>query len=900
MPLRDGRPGVGREADHQGPHALRREDPPRGGEGFARGEARGHLSPLSGEAQGFGGSTANPNLPGTAYPGGRRDIGGEEGSQNPYGRRQEIETYRRDGGSLGSPVRRRHGYDQAAHDDRTAMSAPRAGPGGQRDYEPGPPPLIGGEDRRRESAPDGYGDSIALTSQFLSPDDRPGRASAKKRGAPMYEPRAAGEDYHGQESTVRDLYGKEGDNQEDFKSSGSATGNNIPRNTHLFKSSDGEASRKAPERKVKVEGVTTQNPQGSGKDEEVSLFHYKGPHETICLGRIAKGLKVCIRHAGICPFQHRQKAPLVPGFYIQVPNKRGAPESVYAAPHVTAEQAQASPPFTQLLDGPLPMSQMLKLLQVTIDGAWTAEPNVVQAFVRAAELKTSAKTAATPCKRVKLTPAEDEHEVDESVWPEAEKIINGALTRLNSVEGTLGVPPADRTATTLWGGQEHTEVRLSTVESFLDSIPEALTGVQDAVGQATRIAKHANNTVQGYVGAGGANAALQPLSTRLEALDRLVQTQAHELHRLGQANATLSAELSQTSKLCLGWLQGTIRLPTQGAPPAHSGVPRSTFDTFVATTTRNMAVLQQDIKGGGYSIVGREFNVLGDSVLFCQNFLPPNKNVFECMVAIMALIQMIKKDCLSSVEQQAEESHAFKTQKTGRQSAVMVSFGTTFPEIFGDSKSGEYHFSKLKTPDAWCKVGVLEEGLRYTLQAGIREQREALGAHIDAVLEGYPEARELAHKMLDTTCDWWEWFAEAVSTHAKQVLTKACAGVSCTNKVRAQCWHRAMGSVRGFFIELRAVRVHASGAEYQEDFAKKHGRYLHSSLQELRIMQEFRAADFVRHRSVQNGMMEHIFETYQPRDGADVTSRVKILETKAEEATKTLGQHRADINRLKK
>ena len=56
-----------------------------------------------------------------------------------------------------------------------------------------------------------------------------------------------------------------------------------------------------------------------------------------------------------------------------------------------------------------------------------------------------------------------------------------------------------------------------------------------------------------------------------------------------------------------------------------------------------------------------------------------------------------------------------------------------------------------------------------------------------------------------------------------------------------------MGSLRGFFVELRKVRVHASDAEYPGDFAKKHGIYLHSTLQELRIMEEFRAADFVRH-----------------------------------------------------
>ena len=109
-----------------------------------------------------------------------------------------------------------------------------------------------------------------------------------------------------------------------------------------------------------------------------------------------------------------------------------------------------------------------------------------------------------------------------------------------------------------------------------------------------------------------------------------------------------------------------------------------------------------------------------------------------------------------------------------------------------------------------------------------------------------------------------------------------------------------MGSLRGFFVKLRSVRVHASGAKYHEDFGKKHGIYLHSTLQELRIMDEFRAADFVRHRSVQDGMVEHIFETYQPRDGSDVTFRVKALKTKVEETMKTTGQHRGELNRLKK
>ena len=116
----------------------------------------------------------------------------------------------------------------------------------------------------------------------------------------MYEPEAVAEEYHGQGSAVRDLYGKEGDNKEVYKASGSAAGSDITRTIHLFKNLDSGDSRKAPEGKVKLEEVSTQNSQGSGKDEEVSLYHYKGPHEGICSGRIAKGQRVCITHDTMC------------------------------------------------------------------------------------------------------------------------------------------------------------------------------------------------------------------------------------------------------------------------------------------------------------------------------------------------------------------------------------------------------------------------------------------------------------------------------------------------------------------------------------------------------------------------------------------------------------------------
>ena len=63
-------------------------------------------------------------------------------------------------------------------------------------------------------------------------------------------------------------------------------------------------------------------------------------------------------------------------------------------------------------------------------------------------------------------------------------------------------------------------------------------------------------------------------------------------------------------------------------------------------------------------------------------------------------------------------------------------------------------------------------------------------------------------------------------------------------------------------------------------------------------MQEFRSMELERHKSVQGGLLEHIYETYQPRDSTDVTPRLKALETKVEAQGITIGQQQGEINRL--
>ena len=57
-------------------------------------------------------------------------------------------------------------------------------------------------------------------------------------------------------------------------------------------------------------------------------------------------------------------------------------------------------------------------------------------------------------------------------------------------------------------------------------------------------------------------------------------------------------------------------------------------------------------------------------------------------------------------------------------------------------------------------------------------------------------------------------------------------------------------------------------------------------------MQEFCSTELERHKSVQDGLLEHIYGKYQPRDSTDVTPRLKALKTKVQAQGITIVQQR--------
>ena len=87
-----------------------------------------------------------------------------------------------------------------------------------------------------------------------------------------------------------------------------------------------------------------------------------------------------------------------------------------------------------------------------------------------------------------------------------------------------------------------------------------------------------------------------------------------------------------------------MAIPPSQAPISSSipagMVSRAVFDTHVAEQKRELALLNQQISGGGYTIMGHTFILPEDSVVFAAQHFPPA--AYECMSGIMSMFQNLR------------------------------------------------------------------------------------------------------------------------------------------------------------------------------------------------------------------------------------------------------------------
>ena len=100
------------------------------------------------------------------------------------------------------------------------------------------------------------------------------------------------------------------------------------------------------------------------------------------------------------------------------------------------------------------------------------------------------------------------------------------------------------------------------------------------------------------------------------------------------------------------------------------------------------------------------------------------------------------------------------------------------------------------------------------------------------------------------------------------------------------------GALKVMLDEVHTVRVHTISAHLMTD-SQGMGTFLHATLQELRVLTDFRDKMIENHHLVRASMVAHLFNTYVPKSELDLTkSSNTSLEIKCNEIEGLLKSHR--------
>ena len=96
------------------------------------------------------------------------------------------------------------------------------------------------------------------------------------------------------------------------------------------------------------------------------------------------------------------------------------------------------------------------------------------------------------------------------------------------------------------------------------------------------------------------------------------------------------------------------------------------------------------------------------------------------------------------------------------------------------------------------------------------------------------------------------------------------------------------------------ARVGAAGAQFHTTPVEQNACFLHHTLQELRVLKEFRDGGFGGNKAVKEGLLDHMFESYVTRDVvADSSAKLKTAGDTAEATRQAVGQLRKEFNNFK-
>ena len=325
----------------------------------------------------------------------------------------------------------------------------------------------------------------------------------------------------------------------------------------------------------------------------------------------------------------------------------------------------------------------------------------------------------------------------------------------------------------------------------------------------------------------------------------------HELRDMSARTRVLETMLDRASKLVEDLSAYVANLAGVGSGVAATGgvLAAEEFLAFKASQEHDMASIRQELKGGGITLGGVEFDGRDACIAFAREHLTGDLT-YHCIPSLMYALCMTSEEVVYKSDMQSDKIHAARTARYPMQSAVVPSVNTIIPPVLEGKQDGirelKHDFNAAKIYEDWLPQNS-HGGTCRNLQSGVKRAFERIKLAISQTIGSQLALTILTELHGECMMHFSAIFITEVDGFYHDILGKSGAPpLSAASK--APCWSLVTKLLRVLFKEIHKVRVEAAGLEnICDDAARVNGSFLYAALEELRVLREFHGHEYRQH-----------------------------------------------------
>jgi hypothetical protein len=303
-----------------------------------------------------------------------------------------------------------------------------------------------------------------------------------------------------------------------------------------------------------------------------------------------------------------------------------------------------------------------------------------------------------------------------------------------------------------------------------------------------------------------------------------------------------------------------------GVPTPGAGITAADLLTFKAMQAQAVVSIRQELKGGGITLGGVEFDGKDACIAFAREHLTGDLT-YHCIPSLMYALCIPSKEVVYKSNMMSNEIHTAHTACNPMQSAVVLSINTIIPPVLEGKKDSirklKHDFNAVKTYKDWLPQNS-HGGMCRNLQSGVKRAFERINGAISQSIGLRLALTILTELHKECMMHFSAIFITKIDNFYRDILGKS--GVPPQSAAsKASCWSLVTKLLKVLFKEIHKVRVEAAGLEnIRDDAARVNGSFLYTALEELRVLCEFQDHEYCQHPKFHHNVVMHLFDAALP------------------------------------